>query len=249
MIRVQQMITLAAVGWLLAWVPPAAASAGCTVHRGAITGVRRSRVIRTSGQLVIYRTRGAQADSIWACRRRSRGAVLVGQDDSYQSVDSEYGPTSTLGHIEVAGDWLLAVQETGADEVVACTKYAAEPCFGPRDTVVVANVTDRARGRATSVFTNEPDANGKPSGLELARALISPAGVVAWLETGPSQPPSPPNQTTQLLFGCAASVTSRAVQCHAELLSQGEISADSLRLSAHTLSWRLGALPQTATIQ
>jgi hypothetical protein len=249
MIRARHLIPLTVVAWLLALAAPAAATTGCTVHRGALTGVRHSRVIRVSGQVVIYRTRGPAADSIWACRRRSRGSVLVGRDDSHQSAESEYGPTSTIGGFQVAGNWLLAVEETGADEVMACTKYAAEPCPGPTESVVVVNVTARARGQATSILTHALDASGKPSALEFHRALISPAGVLAWLQTGSSQPPSAPQQSTQLLFGCAAIIALRSVECHAELLAQGEISADSLRLSARTLGWSIRGIPHTATIE
>ena len=249
MIRARHLIPLTVVAWLLALAAPAAATTGCTVHRGALTGVRHSRVIRVSGQVVIYRTRGPAADSIWACRRRSRGSVLVGRDDSHQSAESEYGPTSTIGGFQVAGNWLLAIKETGADEVMACTKYAAEPCPGPTESVVLVNVTARARGQATSIITHALDASGNPSALEFHRALISPAGVLAWLQTGSSQPPSAPQQSTQLLSGCAAIIALRSVECHAELLAQGEISADSLRLSARTLSWSIRGIPHTATIE
>ena len=189
MIRARHLTPLAVVAWLLAWAAPAVASTGCTVHRGAFSGVRHSRVISVSGQVVIYRTRGPAADSIWACRHRRHGSVLVGRDDSHQSAESEYGPTSTIGGFQVAGDWLLAVQETGADEVIACTKYAAEPCSGPTESVVVVNVAARARGRAAGILTHARDASGTPSALEFDRALISPTGVLAWLQTGPSQPP------------------------------------------------------------
>jgi hypothetical protein len=249
MIRARHLIPLVVVAWLLAWAAPAEASAGCTLHGGALSGVSHSRVIRVSGQVVIYRTRGPAADSIWACRRRHRGSVLVGRDDSYQSAGSEYGPTSTLGGFQVAGDWLLAVQETGADEVLACTKYAAQPCPGPTESVVVVNVSARARGQATSILTHELYASGKPSELEFHRALISAAGVLAWLQTGPSQPPIAPQQSTQLLFGCAEIIALRSVECHAHLLAQGEISADSLRLSAHSLSWSIRGISHTATIE
>ena len=114
--------------------------------------------------------------------------------------------------------------------------------------VVNVNRSGPRTGDGASSPADRTQAASRPRSNS-TRALISPAGVLAWLQTGPSRPPSVPQQSTQLLFACVAHPVLRSVECHAELLAQGEISADSLRLSARTLGWSIGGIPHTATIE
>jgi len=147
------------------WSTPAAAAVRCVVRGHAIPGVAHSRVVSISGEVVVYRTRGPRADGFWACSRRGNRFVLVGRDDTYQSAEEEYGPTTTLSQFHVAGNWLVVTHETGADEFAGCTKYAISACPGPVDSLVVVNVARGLRGQLATIITDQTNASGKVSRL------------------------------------------------------------------------------------
>jgi hypothetical protein len=217
---------------------PAEASLRCQVRGHAVRGVAHSRVAFVSLQAVVYRTRGASADGLWTCSPRTHRFVLVGRDDSYQSAGSEYGPSTSLRDIHVAGEWVLVTHETGAEQALACNKYGGYPCPGPVDTLVAVNVSRGLRGEPAEIMIDHTDATGKSSGIELTETLLSAAGGVAWLQTGAaSAASSAPTPLTPSLFGCAATITKRAVRCAAHLIAQGQIDPASLQFSMKTLSW------------
>ena len=241
----------AAVLSLAGWCTPAEAAVRCVVRAQAIPGVAHSRVVSTSGEVVVYRTRGPSADGFWACSRRSNRFVLVGRDDTYQSAEEEYGPTTTLSHFHVAGNWLIATHETGDAEFAACSKYAISPCRGAVDTLVVVNVSRGLRGQLASIITDQTSASGKISQAMWRRTLLSPDGAVAWLQTrGPETDASspPPDESTSSLYGCLVTIMKGTVGCTGRLLAQGDIVAASLRLAATALSWTVGGRSQSALL-
>jgi hypothetical protein len=231
----------------------------CAARGNAIPGVAHSRVVSVNGEVVVYRTRGPSADHFWACSRRGNRFVLVGPDDTYQSAEEEYGPTTTLSQFHVAGNWLIVTHETGADEFVACSKYAFYPCPGAVDTLVVVNVARGLRGQIARIITDQTNAGGKVSQVTWSRTLLSPKGAVAWLQTGgpetkasgpETKVSSPsPDEITSSLYGCLVTIMKGSVGCTGRLLAQGDIAAASLRLAATILSWTAGGQAQSALLR
>jgi hypothetical protein len=225
---------------------PAATVAPCTVRHRAIVGVRASRVLLTSGPVVVYRTRGFDADAYSACRRGGK-SVVIGYDDTYQAQSGEYGPSTTLGGIHVAGDWIVATLETGADLTTSCEKYMQYPCPGPSDTIVVANVALRRTGRLVSIASLVDATSGYSTGSSFARTLLSPQGGVVWLTDAPSYQAGsarPPG-----LYGCRPSVGAKGrLGCSARLLTQDAIDPLTVRLDRTTVTWTWHGQPQSASV-
>jgi hypothetical protein len=249
--RASTACLIAGVLSVAGWSTPAGAAVRCVVRGHAIRGVAHSRVVSVSDQVVVYRTRGPTSDGFWACGRKGNRFVLVGRDDTYQSAEEEYGPTTTLSQFHVAGNWLIVTHETGADEFAGCTKYAISSCSGPVDTLVVVNVARGLRGQLAKIITDQTNASGKVSQVTWTRTLLSPEGAAAWLqtggpETGPSSPP--PGEPRSSLYGCLLTITNGTVGCTGRLFAQGDIAVASLRLAATTLSWTAGAQPQSALL-
>lgn len=233
------------------WSTSAAAAVRCVVRGHAIPGVAHSRVVSVSGEVVVYRTRGPHADTFWACSRRGNRSVLVGRDDTYQTAEEEYGPTTTLSGLQVAGHWLIVTHETGDAEFAGCTKYALSFCPGPVDTLVVVDVARGLRGQLASIVTDQTNPNGTVSVVMWSRTLLSAEGAVAWLQRGAPETTassSSPDGPTSSLYGCVVRITKGTVGCTGRLLAQGDIVAASLRLAAMTLSWTAAGQPQSALL-
>jgi hypothetical protein len=230
---------LAVLALTLAASPaPASAAVRCTARGHAIPGVAHSRVIATGSEVLVYRTPGTSADRIWACSRTDDRVVFVGHDDSRQGANEEYGPTTTLGEFHLAGNWLLAIHETGAEEAVGCGKYAAYPCPGALDTLLAFNVARRAGSALASVVAGGTDAAGNVSPVRWSGTLLSPVGGVAWLRVDTGEPEgAASSRQTSSLYGCRLTVTGARLGCRQRLLAQGEIPAASLRLAGRRLSW------------
>jgi hypothetical protein len=234
------------------WSTPAEAAVRCVVRGHAIPGVAHSRVLSVSAEVVVYRTRGPSADGFWACSRRRNRFVLVGRDDSYQSAEEEYGPTTTLSQLHVAGNWLIVTHETGAAEFAGCTKYAISSCTGPLDTLVVVDVARGLRGQLATIITDQTDASGKGSQVMWSRTLLSPMGAVAWLQKGEAetQAASPPlAASASSLYGCRVTIMKGTVGCTKRLLAQGDIDTATVRLTATTLSWTASGQLHSALLE
>jgi hypothetical protein len=254
MVRGLQRTAVAAGAMGLAaawWATPASAATGCRPQGHAIAGVRHSRIVQTSGTTIVYRTRGADADTWWACRRGRAGRVPIGQDDSFQAGGSEYGASTVLSRLHIAGPWVIAVNETGDDSALTCSKYQPQgPCPSPSDALLVANVARRLHGRLAQIATNATDASGNVTTLSWARTLVSAAGAVAWLQSGTQYAKGSTQGTTapSSLDGCVVSAQGGGLGCAPRTLDTGDVNAASLQLTGTTLSWQTGGQAKTATL-
>ena len=182
--------------------PGEAAGIGCAVKGDTIAGIARSKVIASRGATVVYRVRGHGADTWWACRAGARSRALIGRDDTFQQRNNEYGPTTTLSHLEIAGGWVIAVGETGADQFEGCTKYQQGPCQGPSDTLLAVDAGGAPGPSTLTQFTAATtDATGVGSSLTWKRIVLSRAGAVAWLLLRQWATPSGPAPLL-MLYGC-----------------------------------------------
>lgn len=220
----------------------------CIVRGHAIAALHRSRVVDTNGALVVYRVRGPMRDTYWACLRGRSTRVVVGFDDSFQSSESEYGATSTVGGIELAGDRVLATLETGADGYLACTKYMVSSCSGPDDALEIVDAATGARGAIAHVVVNSTGVSGGETHTQWLRTLLSPVGGVAWLTRTTTGAPPPAPASAESLDGCLLG-GSATVSCAPRLLAQGGVDPLSLAISGVTLTWTLGGQPASATLR
>ncbi len=220
--------------------PARAATPRCIVRAHAIVSLRHSRVVSTSGALVVYRVRGSTRDTYWTCLRGRATRGLVGFDDGYQSTNSEYGPTTTVNVIRLAGNWVLATLETGNDTYSACTKYSSG-CSGPDDTLEAVDAATGARGVIAHIILYWTSPAGAQIETRWLRTAVSPVGAVAWLTRTTAA------SSTESLEGCLIG-GSASLTCAPTLLAQGDIDPSSLAFSGATLSWTLGGQPASATI-
>ncbi len=231
--------------------PGEAAGIGCVVKGDTIASIPRSKVIESRGTTIVYRVRGHGADTWWACRAGARSRALIGRDDSFQQRNNEYGPTTTLGHIEIAGGWVIALGETGADQFEGCTKYQQGPCQGPNDTLLAVDAGGGPGPGALTQFTaDSTDLSGGGSSVTWKRIVLSRAGAVAWLLLGQSYTPSSPAPLLTL-YGCAMAKGATGPACTPQQLATGAVGAidpASLHLAGTTLSWTAGGQSQSATL-
>lgn len=232
--------------------PAQAATPSCTVHGRTIAHLSHSQVVSTSGKLVVYRVRGSQWDTLWACERGRRPRSLVGRDDSFQS-NGEYSPSLIVSHLQLAGPWVLATIETGADSYDACTKYAepdAPPCTGPDESLELVNAATPARLDVSSIVLNSTTASGSSVATQWLHAALSPIGAVAWLTSVTTNPADSASSSPAIktLRGCRVGGSAKSTSCPARTLATGAIAPDSLAFSGATLSWTLGGQPQSAAL-
>jgi hypothetical protein len=231
--------------------PGEAAGIGCAVKGNTIAGIARSKVIASRGATVVYRVRGHAADTWWACRAGARSRALIGRDDSFQLRNNEYGPTTTLSHLQIAGGWVIAVGETGADQFAGCTKYQQGPCQGPSDTLLAVDAGGGPGPGALTQFTAaNTDANGLGSSLTWKRIVLSRAGAVAWLLLRQWSTPSSPAPLL-MLYGCVIATGATGPACAPQQLATGAVGSaaiTSLHLEGTTLTWTEFGQSQSATL-
>lgn len=232
---------------LVAATAPAAAQAAaprCTPTGQAIAHVPRSHVLATSGPLVVYRVRGANEDTLWACQRGSRTRGLVGHDDSFQSSDGEYGPSTTVGDLHLAGRWVLATIETGDDAFSECTKYQQQGCTGPIDALVLVDAATGERLTVSRILT-----------VALSQTLtrwldtaLSPLGAVAWLTETTPVIGNGDGPSSEVLQGCLVRAAGTSLSCPGTTLSSATVDPHSLVFAGATLRWTVAGQPQSATL-
>jgi len=244
-------LATAALALAVGSAPGEAAGTGCAVKGDTIASIARSKVIASRGATVVYRVRGHGADTWWACRAGTRSRALIGRDDSFQQRNSEYGPTTTLSHLEIAGGWVIAVGETGADQFEGCTKYQQGPCQGPSDTLLAVNAAGGPGPGALTQFTAAyTDASGGGGSVTWKRIVLSRAGAVAWLLVRESSMPSGPARLLTL-YGCVMAKGATGPACTPQQLATGAVGVidpASLHLAGTTLSWTAGGQSQSATL-
>jgi hypothetical protein len=212
---------------------PAAAARRCAVDGRHIRGVSRSHVIRITRGVVVFRTFGAERDTMWACDRSANRFVVLGLDEGRQQAESEYAPEHVVKGIEVAGRWVLAIEEVGGEGASSCSKYQAWPCPGVEVNLVLAQVARGIRRVVATIESYATDANGNVVGMVWRRTLLSAEGGVAWVQTtAPGVAP-----TRVALFGCAASVHRSKVSCATRVVAEDDLAVGSVRLAHLTLSW------------
>jgi hypothetical protein len=235
------LATLAASG-------AAARSAGCVVQGRAIAGIPHSRVLATRGATVVYRVRGKGPDAWWACRRGGTGHSFIGSDDSFRGRNTEYGPNRTISDLRLAGDWVIAMQEIGHVQYVACTKYMQYPCTGPTESLVAVKVGSAGPGTLTQFTTDTTDSSGDGTDIAWKSVLLSSAGGAAWLLRSQAFTPSSSAPAILTLYGCVIVKGPNGSGCTPVQLASGAIDPASLNLAGTTLTWTGGGQSQSASL-
>jgi hypothetical protein len=223
---------------------------GCQVRAAAIAGIARSHVLAVQGQTVVYRVRGSNSDVWWACRHGGTTRTKLGSTDRYQLAGSEYGPTHTLGALQLAGSWVLAIKTTGLSDYATCSKYAGYPCPEPSKTVVVLDVGGARPGPSaiTHFSTGTATAEGLGPYTNLTRVLLSSAGGLAWLETTHAGTASAPAPVLNL-YGCALTDAASGPACTpVQLDTSPAINPASVELRATTLTWNGNGQTKSASL-
>ena len=221
---------------------PASAAAPSCVARGPHTAV-----IASNGGTVVYRVRSSTADALWVCRTGTGRRTRIGVDDSFQNGASEYGASSILTHLRLAGSWVSVVHEAGADAYAACTKYVVYPCSGVTSTLVVVDARSGRRGALATIETQTTDDTGGGTQVQWLRTVLSPAGGVAWLlrrttySAGGAATVGVPT-----LYGCL--IRGTGVGCAPLTLAQENVDPASLRVSGTMLSWTTDGQPRSASL-
>jgi len=229
----------------------AAATAHCTIRDDAISGVARSRVLARQGATVVYRVRGRSEDVWFGCRRGSATRTVIGPDDSFQMGGAEYGASTTLGFLRLAGRWVVAVHETGAPAFASCGKYnPMGPCPGVGEGLRAVDVGASRPGPTTVTHFTTNGYDGTGAGVELSfrRILLSPAGALVWLLRNAPFGPGPSVAPTLTIYGCALADGADGPTCTPAQLGTGDIDPTSLALAGTTLTWTAGGQPQSASL-
>jgi hypothetical protein len=240
-------VIAAALALAASAAPAGAATPRCTPR--ALASARHTKVIARDSATLVYRVRGDSQDTIWACHRGgTRRRTLVGHDDSVQNADNEYGPDEPLSGLQLQGDFVLAIQTTDANSVVICEKYQQGDCSGPNELLVVVDAAHHRRGQVAQIVG---DTAGPTQDTSVAwpRVLLSPLGLVAWLQTTMTHGLNVPASGSTTLYGCRlAPSAGNGLACPPQTLGQGTIDPASLAFSGAVLSWTEGGEPQSATL-
>lgn len=222
-IRVALFLVVCATSVGVAEPAPAFAVRSCAVVGRHLRGVVRSRVIKSHGDVVLYRVLGATSDSISACDRATKRFVLIGHDESRQDAGGEYPPERTVTELHLAGQWVIALTATGEGAASVCSKYGGDPCPSVHVSLVVANVARGVTGTASNAAETES---------ELLRPLVSSAGTVAWVQSSVAT-----TSSSRTLFGCEARIVRRGVICRPREIVTSDLKVSSLTLSGRKVSW------------
>lgn len=229
-------------GMIFLVVCPAAAQAApvrCAVRGHSVPGVRTSKVVKSTGTLVVYRTRLKSEEyeenrDVWECDRKTNRFLLIGEEQD----NLEYGTEGALSGFQLAGSWLIVTLRNGTIEESECEKYhpdePASECQSTTESLIVVN---GARGLMGII-------SGKS--LPAGSALLSADGAIAWWSQAPAQ--GTEEQGVSSLYGCLSATTKRTVVCKPKLVAQGQIPESSVHLVANTLSWTAAGQPQSSTL-
>ncbi len=244
--RLRRCVRSASAGCLVTGIVslaacPAAAQAAqhCVVRGHSIPGVRTSRVIEHTGEVVVYRTRlkseeYEQKNDVWACDHKTNRFVFLAEEEE----NEEYGTEGALSDFQVAGSWLIVIQDNGAIGAAECEKYQLGDselnCPSISESLVVVNAAHGLIGTISS--------RNLPAGA----ALLSAEGAIAWWSQAPAQ--GVEKEGVASLYGCLAAATTRKVVCKPRLVAQGQIPDASVRLRATTLSWTAAGQQQSSVL-
>jgi hypothetical protein len=209
----------------------------CVVHGHSVRGVRTSKIIKLTPELVIYRTTlkaeeyGPKFSDVWACSRKSRRFVLIAAEE----FNIEYGTEGALSEFQVAGTWLTVRQETGQPAIAECEKYGGfenQSCPSTSESLYVVNIASGLEGSVTA------------ANLPAGSTLLSATGAMAWW----SQTQGKEKEVSSSLYGCATTATKHKLLCKPRLLAQGAIPDSSVSLTGNTLSWSIAGAPQSSVL-
>ncbi len=217
-----------------AWPSAAQAAPRCVVRGHGVAGVRTSRIVERTGEVIVYRTRpiseeyGPQYTDVWACDRRSNQFVLV----AVEEFEQEYGTEGVLRGFHVAGTWLIAVQETGSTGFTECEKYGGneQDCPRPTESLLLVDTANGLEGSGPAIGVATP-------------VWLSADGALAWLLGQETQ-----QAASTSLRACVAARAKRGLVCRPRQVAQGAISAASVHLAGKTLSWSAAGQPQSSLL-
>jgi len=245
-------IALAAAATLaVAAAAPARSAGGCEVSGGALAGVAHSHLVAVRGATLVYSVRSRQRDDWFACRRGSPVRAPIGSQNSFQKRNAEYGPSQTLSDLELAGDWVVVVEQTGVDETVACGKYQPSFCWNPDAAILAADASAASArpGVVARLVSSPTDAEADGVNYELGRVLLSAAGGIAWLEQAEPYGQAPPTVPwTYAIYGCVLADGSGGPTCAPVRLAASPTRPASLALSGTTLTWTADGQSQSASL-
>jgi hypothetical protein len=171
----------------------------------------------------------------------------LGADDTAQA-GYPYGPSTAIRDIQIAGEIVTAVRETGEDQATVCSKYQNYPCPSPLDTLLAVDVGARRSGTLAQIAVDEEVHDGGTL-RNWERTLASPQHAAAWLEHTETVGAGTPPGSTTVLYGCRLTPSgANGLQCAASRLGAGNIDARSLSFAGTKLSWTQDGAPQSATL-
>jgi hypothetical protein len=219
------------------------------VHKGTVPGIPTSRVVKTTGAMVVYETEREDEDpyggvelpttyqTLWACARKTSHFVRVGVAQL-----EEFDAVGQMSEMHAAGGWLIVTQ-AGLSGPETCSGNCgpSQDGFQPREdpleeSIILVDVARGFRHDIAAVNRVPGEANAP-----LTRTLVSLEGAVAWLQT-------PERGTTSLLEGCLASATRHKLACRPARVATGAIQPGSTTLVGKTLSWTLAGQPQSTVL-
>jgi hypothetical protein len=235
--RVSLGFLVACVLSLVVFVGSAQAASRCVVHGHSVAGVRTSKLIESTGNLVIYRTRpkseeyGPMYNDVWACGRKSNRFVLI----AVEELNEEYGTEGALSGFHVSGNWLIVTREAGQVEIDECEKYQqadSQDCPTGSESLTVVNTANGLEGSISSAI------------LPPGPAMLSDEGAIAWW----SQTQETGKEAVASLYGCATATTGHKLVCKPRLVAQGSIPAASVHLLGTTLNWTAAEQQQSSVL-
>jgi hypothetical protein len=213
--------------------PASAATRRCAVLGSHVRGIHHSRVTRVRGRVIVYRTAGSMADTVWACDRTTNRFVRLGYDETRQSQDNEYGADRTFEHVQIEPPWVIGVQQSGAEGAASCSKYQANPCPGVRLRLIAANVARGLAGGVATIESYATDAMGNQIGPLWPRVLVDSAGAIAWVQTEAQAGP----QGEPAIRGCLAHAIASAISCPPSTLVHAALTVSSVALNGLEVTW------------
>jgi hypothetical protein len=221
--RSNKLVALLVVCAWTALVAGAAASA----HRSRCDG---HHAYRETATVLVYgkkgNVNGLPATFYWACRRPNGKAVEFAANGGVG-----YAPTYDLRQMILAGPYAGAVEITGEDSALNCSKYQPGPeCPIPQAHISIVDV----RGpKMVTITPPHQDSYTKVEGLK-----ASSAGGVVWVVR---------EQSSTALMAGVLHASATKLSLASQRLDTGQISHVTLR--GLTVSWTNGATAHAAILR
>jgi hypothetical protein len=213
--RAAAVLAATALAGTLAAAPAATATSPASKPAGSCARHAPGALLATKAVVVFARpTAERDGRRVYACRRPGGTATLVGLDLADEEL---YGSDSIVSDVRAAGIYVSAQITRGRASLSQCSKYTPGPDC-PRPSTAV-RVVDTRSGRAGEL----------PATGEVGAVALSPAGAVAWTQSG-------------VLVGTGLAPFGRHRLAGAPReLDRGAITG--LRFTGTTLLWRSAGVP------